>query len=44
MAAVLLLASKGGDLILPYEYVKYLSQHFWLLSDDLRASFKAQVD
>ena len=43
MAIVLLLTSKQGAMQLPYEYVKYLSQHLWTMPDVAKQDFRTQV-
>ena len=43
MAMVLLLTSKQEAMQLPYEYVKYLSQHLWTLPDEAKQDFRTQV-
>jgi hypothetical protein len=40
MALVLLLATKGGEMVIPYEYAKYLSTHFWGMDDALKKEFR----
>jgi hypothetical protein len=43
MAMILLLTSKQEAMHLPYEYVKYLSQHLWTLPDEAKQDFRSQV-